>query len=208
MAKLETGKKIRVAHAHNVFYKTTNMAASVQHLILAGRYLNHRQLLKTSSLRKFLGRTHRLLATRAAQQVALNLPETKVTTLENGLRVASEDSGLSTCTVGLWIDAGSRYENERNNGTAHFLEHMAFKSWSQPLCPLTRELVGLVGQILIPPGSEPVSSMQSLRITLSTVFRSSFSAAGPAAQVWVLSLQVNRIGHGFCSGAYWLTTSL
>uniref|UniRef100_A0AAR2JFZ2 Mitochondrial-processing peptidase subunit beta n=1 Tax=Pygocentrus nattereri TaxID=42514 RepID=A0AAR2JFZ2_PYGNA len=29
--------------------------------------------------------------------------------------------------VGLWIDAGSRYENERNNGTAHFLEHMAFK---------------------------------------------------------------------------------
>lgn len=29
--------------------------------------------------------------------------------------------------VGLWIDAGSRYENEKNNGTAHFLEHMAFK---------------------------------------------------------------------------------
>lgn len=48
---------------------------------------------------QFLGQPHRLLATRAAQQVALNLPETKVTTLENGLRVASEDSGLSTCTV-------------------------------------------------------------------------------------------------------------
>lgn len=29
--------------------------------------------------------------------------------------------------VGLWIDAGSRFENEKNNGTAHFLEHMAFK---------------------------------------------------------------------------------
>lgn len=27
----------------------------------------------------------------------------------------------------MWIDAGSRYENEKNNGTAHFLEHMAFK---------------------------------------------------------------------------------
>uniref|UniRef100_A0A673CLD4 Mitochondrial-processing peptidase subunit beta n=1 Tax=Sphaeramia orbicularis TaxID=375764 RepID=A0A673CLD4_9TELE len=62
-----------------------------------------------------------------APQVALNVPETKVTALENGLRVASEDSGLPTCTVGLWIDAGSRYENQRNNGTAHFLEHMAFK---------------------------------------------------------------------------------
>ncbi|XP_066448076.1 mitochondrial-processing peptidase subunit beta [Eleutherodactylus coqui] len=66
-------------------------------------------------------------STQAATQAILNIPETKVTTLENGLRVASEDSGISTCTVGLWIDAGSRYENQMNNGTAHFLEHMAFK---------------------------------------------------------------------------------
>jgi predicted Zn-dependent peptidase len=29
--------------------------------------------------------------------------------------------------VGLWIDAGSRFENDKNNGVAHFLEHMAFK---------------------------------------------------------------------------------
>ena len=29
--------------------------------------------------------------------------------------------------VGLWIDAGSRSETEKTNGTAHFLEHMAFK---------------------------------------------------------------------------------
>lgn len=43
--------------------------------------------------------SRRLLATQAVQQVALNVPETKVTTLENGLRVASEDSGLNTCTV-------------------------------------------------------------------------------------------------------------
>jgi mitochondrial-processing peptidase subunit beta len=27
----------------------------------------------------------------------------------------------------VWIDAGSRYETEKNNGAAHFLEHMAFK---------------------------------------------------------------------------------
>lgn len=57
----------------------------------------------------------------------INLPETRVTTLKNGLRVASEDQGLLTCTVGVWIDAGSRFEDERTNGTAHFLEHMAFK---------------------------------------------------------------------------------
>ena len=29
--------------------------------------------------------------------------------------------------VGLWIDAGSRFETAENNGVAHFLEHMIFK---------------------------------------------------------------------------------
>ncbi|CAK8541507.1 unnamed protein product [Lathyrus sativus] len=58
----------------------------------------------------------------------LSAPETRVTTLPNGLRVATE-SNLSgrTATVGVWIDAGSRFETEETNGTAHFLEHMIFK---------------------------------------------------------------------------------
>lgn len=50
-----------------------------------------------------------------------------MTTLSNGLRVATENTGNPTCTVGLWIDAGSRYETEKTNGVAHFLEHMIFK---------------------------------------------------------------------------------
>lgn len=29
--------------------------------------------------------------------------------------------------VGVWIDAGSRAETDKTNGTAHFLEHLAFK---------------------------------------------------------------------------------
>ena len=32
----------------------------------------------------------------------------QVTVLDNGMRVASEDSGAPTATVGLWIDTGSR----------------------------------------------------------------------------------------------------
>jgi processing peptidase subunit beta len=63
----------------------------------------------------------------SALKQKLELPETKVTTLPSGFRVASETTPLSTATVGVWIDAGSRYENEINNGAAHFLEHMAFK---------------------------------------------------------------------------------
>lgn len=55
-------------------------------------------------------------------------PFFQVTTLPNGLRVASEAlPHAETATVGVWIDAGSRYESAATNGAAHFLEHMAFK---------------------------------------------------------------------------------
>ncbi|KAK8466609.1 hypothetical protein PHAVU_008G133900 [Phaseolus vulgaris] len=58
----------------------------------------------------------------------LAAPETRVTTLPNGLRVATESTlAARTATVGVWIDAGSRFETEETNGTAHFLEHMIFK---------------------------------------------------------------------------------
>ena len=50
-----------------------------------------------------------------------------MTTLSNGLRVASQPMFSEGITVGLWIDAGSRYETQATNGTAHFLEHLAFK---------------------------------------------------------------------------------
>ncbi|XP_010550013.1 PREDICTED: probable mitochondrial-processing peptidase subunit beta, mitochondrial isoform X1 [Tarenaya hassleriana] len=58
----------------------------------------------------------------------LSAPETRVTTLPNGLRVATESNlAAKTATVGVWIDAGSRFESDETNGTAHFLEHMIFK---------------------------------------------------------------------------------
>ena len=37
------------------------------------------------------------------EQAVQNLPETKVSTLENGLRVATEDSRIPTCTVNTII---------------------------------------------------------------------------------------------------------
>jgi processing peptidase subunit beta len=66
------------------------------------------------------------MATRAYSVAAVAAP-TKVSVLGSGLKVASEDSGGETATVGVWIDAGSSFENDADNGCAHFLEHMAFK---------------------------------------------------------------------------------
>ncbi len=49
-------------------------------------------------------------------------------TLPNGLRVVFIDTkAFPTLTTLLLVGAGSRYENEKNNGIAHFFEHMAFK---------------------------------------------------------------------------------
>jgi predicted Zn-dependent peptidase len=44
------------------------------------------------------------------------------------IQIATEHSPWAqTSTVGVWIDAGSRAETDKTNGTAHFLEHLAFK---------------------------------------------------------------------------------
>lgn len=49
-------------------------------------------------------------------------------TSTNGLQVILIDTkAFPTLTVLLLVGAGSRYENEKNNGVAHFFEHMAFK---------------------------------------------------------------------------------
>lgn len=57
------------------------------------------------------------------------LPEvpTRVTVLPNGLRVATETRPVGSAVVGVWIDAGTRFETDRVNGAAHFLEHLIFK---------------------------------------------------------------------------------
>lgn len=51
-----------------------------------------------------------------------------VHTLGNGLRVVlAPMPGTETATVVVMTGTGSRYESERENGLAHFLEHMFFK---------------------------------------------------------------------------------
>ncbi|KAG9477681.1 hypothetical protein GDO78_012930, partial [Eleutherodactylus coqui] len=54
--------------------------------------------------------------------------ETKVTTLENGVRVASQNKFGQFCTVGLLINSGSRHETKYLSGISHFLEKLAFSS--------------------------------------------------------------------------------
>lgn len=61
-------------------------------------------------------------------QVRKEQEETRVTTLSNGLRVASENRFGQFCTIGVVIDSGPRYEVAYPSGIAHFLEKLAFNS--------------------------------------------------------------------------------
>ena len=51
-----------------------------------------------------------------------------VSKLGNGLKIATRSMPqATTISLGIWINAGSRDENEDEQGIAHMLEHMAFK---------------------------------------------------------------------------------
>ena len=50
------------------------------------------------------------------------------TILPNGVRIVTEPMAeVHSVAVGIWIATGSRYERDRENGLAHFIEHMLFK---------------------------------------------------------------------------------
>lgn len=51
----------------------------------------------------------------------------KMTTLSNGIRVATEYWPSATSAIGVFIGAGSRDETIETSGSAHFLEHLHFK---------------------------------------------------------------------------------
>ena len=54
--------------------------------------------------------------------------ETRITVLDNGIKVASEPRFGQFCTVGVAIDSGSRYEVAFPSGISHYLEKLAFHS--------------------------------------------------------------------------------
>jgi len=52
----------------------------------------------------------------------------KKTILNNGIRVVSEEiPHVRSVSIGIWINVGSRDEQDSNNGVSHFIEHMVFK---------------------------------------------------------------------------------
>lgn len=70
----------------------------------------------------------------------------RITTLNNGLRVVSDDMAqLKTATVGVWVGGGARDETVDGHGVAHLLEHMAFKGTERRSARAIAEEIEAVG---------------------------------------------------------------
>lgn len=69
-----------------------------------------------------------------------------VTTLPNGLRIASHEMPhLETVSLGVWVATGARHESPEQHGLSHFLEHMAFKGTSRRTARQIAEDIESVG---------------------------------------------------------------
>lgn len=70
-------------------------------------------------------------------------------TLPNGIRLVMEKiPSVRSISLGIWIAAGSKYEQEDNNGISHFIEHMLFKGTDKRSAREIAEAFDSIGGIL------------------------------------------------------------
>lgn len=95
----------------------------------------------------------------------------QITTLPNGIRVATESLPGPFSGVGVYIDAGSRYEDESLRGVSHIVDRLAFKSTkSRSADQMLESLESLGGNI------QCASSREALMYQCAT-----FNSAVPTA---------------------------
>src|SRR5258708_37226080 len=73
----------------------------------------------------------------------------EISKLSNGLTVVSDPMvGLESAAVGIWVNTGSRNEDQRQMGVSHMLEHMAFKGTTTRSARAIAEEIEAVGGVL------------------------------------------------------------
>lgn len=95
----------------------------------------------------------------------------KISTLPNGVRVASEALPGSFSGVGVYIEAGSRFENSHLSGVSHIVDRLAFASTDKRSGEQIQETVESLGGNI-----QCVSSRESMMYQAAT-FNSAVSTA-------------------------------
>ncbi|KAM0015108.1 putative peptidase M16, metalloenzyme, LuxS/M16 peptidase [Helianthus debilis subsp. tardiflorus] len=112
------------------------MSIATRRLIMLSRH-SHRALTATRSTSTAVSDTPRFLKHNSPHPILTNhtsilsCPQTRLTTLPNGLRIATESNLSHSATVCVWIDTGSRFETDETRGVANFLMNMVFRGTSK-----------------------------------------------------------------------------
>lgn len=76
-------------------------------------------------------------------------PHVSCSRLDNGVRVITESMpGVSSVTVGIWVENGSRYERPEEAGISHYLEHLFFKGTERRTAAQIAEEIDAIGGVL------------------------------------------------------------
>ena len=94
-------------------------------------------------------------------------PATRMTTLPNGVRVISIDTFCGVCSVGAFVDAGSRHETAANSGVGNVLEKLAFKGGAGENGRSLHEVAALMEQHGISPTT--MSSREHIHFQLEAL---------------------------------------
>jgi predicted Zn-dependent peptidase len=71
------------------------------------------------------------------------------TVLDNGIRIVSQEMPNNrSVTLGIWVENGSRHENEAENGISHFIEHLLFKGTERRSAAQIAEEMDAVGGVI------------------------------------------------------------
>lgn len=69
--------------------------------------------------------------------------------LDNGIRIVSQEMPEHrSVSLGIWVENGSRHENESENGLSHFIEHLLFKGTARRTAAQIAEEMDAVGGVL------------------------------------------------------------
>ncbi len=71
------------------------------------------------------------------------------TIIDNGIRILTEEmSNTRSCTVGIWVENGSRHETPSQGGISHFIEHLLFKGTERRTATQIAQEMDSVGGVL------------------------------------------------------------
>jgi len=112
-------------------------------------------LAKSGPAQKLVSRSNSHLS---YQQALAYAPATQLTTLDNKLRVASEDNGRSTTTLGLYLELGSRDEKPDNSGIGGLFTNLALEGTAKrSAADLRKQLRDLGTKLEVSRGREVTS---------------------------------------------------